>query len=245
MQPKVVCLCLLVLLMFTGTGCALPHSLRCLPPSPYKASLLNCEGKLLPDPAEWPDSWKETGLRSMKKEIVKKMESNVAKTREYAILHALLTDITKINLDWDSTKAKQTVVMYFAIRGLSCNPYCLAFTVCGTGKSTDKAANRLESYGEFYYPVKTGKKFTRFEKYAFRKDEGNLKDSSADRKGLEEFSRFLSDYKKIVRAASAKDEDAALPVLHQHQQNQVALKSYTHQYCPRPRVPYPLHAHHT
>ncbi|KAF9065865.1 hypothetical protein BDP27DRAFT_1067415 [Rhodocollybia butyracea] len=34
MQPKVVCLCLLAMLMFTGTGCALPHNLRRSPAGP-------------------------------------------------------------------------------------------------------------------------------------------------------------------------------------------------------------------
>ncbi|KAF9064803.1 hypothetical protein BDP27DRAFT_1366923 [Rhodocollybia butyracea] len=226
MQPKVVCLCLLAMLLFTSTGCALPVNTRqkpdksaaqrklkphangklpttpALPPStklrkprsPYKASFLNSEGRLRPDTKKAEKKQYRPAARSARERVDRALKAIDGINRN-AALHNLLS----VGVDWERSYVpvgitKEEPVIYVAIEGERCDPYCFAFTARPTTGG--------HAYGELLYPMHSSDEFE-FGILAFNGGRNFVRADPTVKEEIDTFLNSVRDYKDKVNTAKA------------------------------------------
>ncbi|KAF9061716.1 hypothetical protein BDP27DRAFT_323062 [Rhodocollybia butyracea] len=211
MQPEIVWLYLLAMLMFTSSGCALPHnfSRRDISRSPFKASILNSEGRRVPhnspDNKGPPLSATQlvgNALRTMQEQKLDEVNLN------RGLLSLMINHVR-----WERGYALNVVVkpvVYFVIENpnLLCDPYCLGFVV---GSQRVRSMVML-AHGELHYPD-SAEVLGMLDFNEGRKYVGGLE--IEEQKKLKGFVKFVEGIKETVKKAKVKhpDRPVAWPVL--------------------------------
>ncbi|KAF9072491.1 hypothetical protein BDP27DRAFT_1492936 [Rhodocollybia butyracea] len=242
MQPRVICLYLLAMSMFTSTGCALPTKLPpkplqykhasgvdTLPPttdpthggalsrtrvrrgtkhSPFKAIFLTSDG------APWPSIKPPHGL--IDGPVLKAAKSRVGKAIAFLRVKANsatpkqdngMKELLDSDVAWgdehfqDIGSVDVEPVLYFAIKGGICMPYCLGLTIRSTPSPIKGAQGPpgRAAYRELHYATPEGSR--KLTSDAGRKIEGQPA----------MFSKFATEFMEDI--ATVKAKDPAAPIL--------------------------------